>query len=106
MGSSQRFSVGSSHLPLFEVVMGKNSDEEKFPLLVVSRNDLIEAIQNSSSVIEYTIELITLLDALRPLIPKGDYSDYFKRIDIEGARIMSASKRLSKNTAKLIKDCH
>jgi hypothetical protein len=86
--------------------MGKNSGEEKFPLLVVSRNDLIEAIQNSSSVIEYTIELITLLDALRPLIPKGDYSDYFKRIDIEGARIMSASKRLSKNTAKLIKDCH
>ena len=86
--------------------MGKSNGEKPFPLLVVSRSDLLETIQHSNLVIQYTIELNTLLDALRPLIPKGDYNDYFRRIDAEGARIMSASKRLSKNTEKLIKDCH
>lgn len=86
--------------------MAKNNGEEEFPLLVVSRNDLLETIQHSTSVAEYTVELVGIIDTLRPLIPKGDYNDYFRRIDAEGLRIMSATKRLSKITEKLIKDCH
>jgi hypothetical protein len=85
--------------------MSEKSKEE-FPLLVVSRVDLLETIQHTSSVVEYTVELMELIDALRPMIPKGEHSDYFKRIDAQGLRIMSASKRLNTMANKLKKDCH
>ena len=80
--------------------------KEEFPLLVVSRSDLLETIQHGTSVVEYTVELMSIIDTLRPLVPKGDYSDYFRRIDAQGLRIMSASKRLNTVANKLKKDCH